>query len=131
MRFIPTSRLLLTAVIAVVTACGDAAPAVAPPSPPPSAPPKAPPADDEVTASASLAFTPPTVTIKRGGTVTFDFEGVGHNVFFDNAPPGAPANIAGVNANVSKTLTFPATGTFAYNCHIHPGMRGTVVVVEP
>ena len=127
MRFIPSSRLLLTAVIAVVTACGDAAPAVAPPS----TPPKAPPADDEVTASASLAFTPPTVTIKRGGTVTFDFQGVGHNVFFDNAPVGAPANITGVNANVSKTLTFPATGTFAYNCHIHPGMRGKVVVVEP
>jgi plastocyanin len=127
MRFTPRSRPLLTAIIVVIAACGDAASAVYPSSEPP----KGPPGDDEVIASASIAFTPPTVTIKRGGTVTFDFENVGHNVYFDNAPTGAPANITGVNANVSKTLTFPAAGKFAYSCHIHPEMRGTVVVVEP
>jgi len=127
MRFSSSPRPLFAAVIAIAAACGASAPAVAPSS----GPPKAPPADEEVTASTSLAFTPPTVAIRRGGTVTFDFQGVGHNVFFDNGPAGAPANITGENANVSKTLTFAAAGTFPYNCHIHPGMRGTVVVVEP
>jgi plastocyanin len=87
--------------------------------------------DAEVAATTTLAFDPDTVTIQRGGTVTFDFESVGHNVFFDNAPPGAPDNITGSNVNVSKTLTFATTGTFVYTCHIHPGMRGTVIVVAP
>jgi plastocyanin len=51
-----------------------------------------------------------------------------HNVFFDNAPAGAPANITAPSANKNVTLTFPATGTYAYNCHIHPGMKGTITV---
>jgi plastocyanin len=127
MRFTSSSRLLLPAVIALMAACGDSASTVYP-SP---QPPKGPPADDEVTATAALAFTPPTITVKRGGTATFNFESVGHNVFFDDAPPGAPANITGTNANVSKTLTFTTAGTFKYTCHIHPEMHGTVVVVEP
>ena len=85
----------------------------------------------EVEATPSLTFTPNTVTILRGGSVTFDFGSVAHNVYFDGAPTGAPANIAGENANTSKSLAFNSTGTFVYNCHIHPGMHGTVVVVDP
>ena len=85
----------------------------------------------EVEATPSITFTPNTVTILRGGSVTFDFGSVEHNVYFDGGPTGAPANIAGQNANASKTLTFDSTGTFVYNCHIHPGMHGTVVVVDP
>jgi plastocyanin len=84
----------------------------------------------EVGATPSIAFDPNTVTIKVGGTVTFDFGSVAHNVWFDNQPTGAPANITGTNANVTKTLTFTTAGTFVYNCHIHPGMHGTVVVAN-
>jgi plastocyanin len=83
----------------------------------------------DVAATPALAFTPGTVTILQGGTVTVKFGSVGHDVFFDNAPAGAPANIGGVNANTTKTLTFNTVGTFVYNCHIHPGMSGRVVVV--
>ncbi|HEX7942295.1 MAG TPA: plastocyanin/azurin family copper-binding protein, partial [Gemmatimonadaceae bacterium] len=56
------------------------------------------------------------------------FGDVAHNVFFDNAPAGAPDAIAGANANMSQARTFTTAGTFEYNCHIHPGMKGTVVV---
>jgi plastocyanin len=104
-------------------ACGGSStPPAAPPPPPP-------PLAAEVGATPSLAFDPNTVTIKVGGTVTFDFGTVAHNVWFDNQPTGAPANITGTNANVSKSLTFTTPGTFVYNCHIHPGMHGTVMVV--
>jgi hypothetical protein len=33
-----------------------------------------------------------------------------------------------VNTNTSVQRTFAAAGVYNYNCHIHPGMHGTVVV---
>ena len=81
-----------------------------------------------VDATPSIAFTPANISLATGGTVTFAFGSVPHNVFFDNDPAGAPAAIDGVNANVAVQRTFPATGVYNYYCHIHPGMRGTIVV---
>jgi plastocyanin len=81
-----------------------------------------------VDATPSIAFTPATITLAVGGTVTFVFGNVGHNVFFDNDPAGAPATIDGVNANRSVQRAFPAAGVYDYYCHIHPGMRGRIVV---
>lgn len=81
-----------------------------------------------VNATPSIAFTPGNVKLAVGGTVTFDFGAVGHNVFFDNDPVGAPATIDGVNANTSVQRAFPVAGVYTYYCHIHPGMSGTIVV---
>ena len=82
-----------------------------------------------VNANNSLAFAPGQVTLQKGGTVTFSFGSIAHNVFFDNDPAGAPTNIDGNNSSTSVTRTFTTEGVYAYNCHIHPGMRGTVTVV--
>lgn len=87
----------------------------------------APPDDHTVVGAASLVFTPATLTVARGDSVTWVFRGVAHNVFFD-AAAGAPADIGGQNANVSVRRAFPSAGTYHYGCHIHPQMRGTVVV---
>jgi plastocyanin len=88
--------------------------------------------DATVDATPALAFTPPNVTVTLGETVKFAFGSVPHNVYFDASPAAAPADIAGSNANKSVTRTFNAVGVFGYECHIHPGMRGTVTVVaEP
>lgn len=81
-----------------------------------------------VSATPAIQFTPGTVELTAGGTVTFDFGPVQHNVFFDNAPPGAPSNITAPSANESITRTFPVAGTYRYNCHIHPGMTGVINV---
>lgn len=80
-----------------------------------------------VNATPGLAFNPSPLTVAAGQTVTFAFGSVGHNVFFDSTA-GAPANIDGTNANTNITRTFTTPGTYVYNCHIHPGMTGTVVV---
>ena len=88
----------------------------------------APPMTATVNATSTDTFTPANVAVAVGGTVTFTFGEVAHNVFFDNAPAGAPDAIPGANANMSQTRTFTTPGTFEYNCHIHPGMKGTVVV---
>lgn len=82
----------------------------------------------QVNATPSLAFTPPTIALAAGGTVTFVFGSVGHDVYFDNDPTGAPAAIAGVNANISVQRTFSVAGVYNYYCHIHPGMQGTITV---
>jgi plastocyanin len=81
-----------------------------------------------VQATPAEQFTPGRVNLTVGGTVTFAFGSLAHNVFFDNGPTGAPANITAPSSNKSVTLTFNTKGTYVYNCHIHPGMRGTVVV---
>jgi plastocyanin len=80
-----------------------------------------------VSATPAINFTPSPLNVAPGGTVTFAFGSVGHDVFFD-AAPGAPDDIPGTNVNTSAMRTFLTPGTYTYNCHIHPGMTGTIVV---
>ena len=87
----------------------------------------APPTSGTVDATPNITFNPSPLNIVAGGTATFAFGSVAHNVYFDGAT-GAPANIPGVNVNTSVTRTFPTPGTYTYTCHIHPGMTGRIVV---
>jgi len=73
----------------------------------------------------SLQFTPAVADVGAGGTVTWTFASVTHNVTFND--PTAPANIPAF-ANGSQSRTFPASGTFTYQCTLHPGMSATVRV---
>lgn len=114
----------LFAVTCLATACGGGAYGSTSPYSTSTNPP---PVADQVNATASLAFDPPTLTTTVGHAVTFAFGSVGHNVFFDDAT-GKPADIAGVNENTSVTRTFDTAGTFTYTCHIHPSMHGKVIV---
>ncbi|HEX6537243.1 MAG TPA: plastocyanin/azurin family copper-binding protein [Gemmatimonadaceae bacterium] len=82
-----------------------------------------------VTATDGNAFTPQTVDIKAGGTVTWTFQSTTHNVTFnDPSQPGTPSDIPN-KSSTTASLTFPQPGTYAYHCTIHgPSMSGTVVV---
>jgi plastocyanin len=81
-----------------------------------------------VQATPDIRFTPATVELIAGGTVTFAFGPVSHNVFFDDAPAGAPGNITAPTASQSVARTFATAGRYRYNCHIHPGMSGVINV---
>lgn len=94
----------------------------------PGTPPGAPVSTATVQATPAMQFTPRTVELNTGGTVTFEFGTLEHNLFFDNAPPGAPANVTAPTRNQTVTRTFSTAGRFTYNCHIHPGMSGTIDV---
>ena len=90
-----------------------------------------PPSSQTVTAAASLAFNPHSVTVGRSGgtaSVTWTFESVAHTVSWDNQPPGA--NIADIpatsGANVARNFT--VAGTYTYHCTIHSNMSGVVIV---
>lgn len=82
------------------------------------------PANATVTAPA-LQFQPTAVDLGAGGTVTWTFGAVQHDVTFTSA--GAPQNIP-LLQNDSASREFPDNGTFQYRCSIHPGMSGTVRV---
>ncbi len=89
--------------------------------------PTAPPTTAGVEASGSSnAFLPPQVTIARTGTVTWTFAARPHNVVFA-ATAGAPANVV-TTTNGAASRAFTTAGTFAYECTVHPGMSGSVVV---
>ena len=113
------------AIISIVSACSSTYPSVPSTTGSGGTPPVS---SARVDATPSIAFTPANVSLTTGGTVTFAFGSVPHNVFFDNDPAGAPAAIDGVNANVTVQRTFTVAGVYNYYCHIHPGMRGTIVV---
>jgi len=78
----------------------------------------------------STAFSPNFVQIAAGDTVLFHIvpsnNGEGHDVTFD-AKAGAPANIK-VTLTGDIPRVFAARGTFHYNCFVHPGMSGDIVV---
>ena len=113
----PLRNAIALVIAATIAACGGSSDTTAPP----------PTNDHTILATPSLTFGPASLTVNAGQTVTFDFGSVPHNVFFD-AQAGAPADIAGNNANVSIDRVFTTAGTYHYTCHIHPGMQGTVLV---
>ena len=71
-------------------------------------------------------FSPFSTVINAGGIVRFNISGDQHNVIFA-AVAGAPPNV-NVVQNVVVSRTFTTRGTFAYDCMVHPGMSGQVVV---
>jgi len=76
------------------------------------------------------SFSPFSTTIRVNQTVAFDFGSLAHNVIFkDRAQhPGVPADIPDATSNKTVTRTFATAGTFPFDCTIHPGMSGQVVV---
>jgi plastocyanin len=81
------------------------------------------PANATVVAPGSV-FQPGTVDVSAGGTVTWTFGSVGHNVTFTT--PGAPADIPEFQDG-SVSRTFPNHGIFGYQCS-GPQMTGVVRV---
>lgn len=72
-------------------------------------------------------FSPTSITIQTGGTVTWsNTSGILHNVTF-NPATGAPANV-GNHSSGSNSRTFGTAGMFGYQCTLHGGMTGSVTV---
>ena len=113
------SRLFLAACLCAVVGCGSDSTSTPPAS-----------AKTYDVFTIGDTFSPSFLTITAGDTVRFNFaagsDGMGHDVTFNNTT-GHPANI-----NVTKSGTvsrvFTTRGSFHYNCFVHPGMAGDVVV---
>lgn len=77
---------------------------------------------------ANNSFTPSSITVPVGTTVTWEWQGTTflHNVTFDPVA-GAPMNIPNQNSGTAQR-TFNTSGTFPYQCTNHLGMTGSVTV---
>ena len=74
------------------------------------------------------AFDPATVQAKVGRlTLTLRNGGVPHNLMFDDKALKGIAVVSG-SATKSTVLTFDRTGTYTFECTLHPGMAGKLVV---
>ena len=73
----------------------------------------------------AIVFSPGTVDVKAGGSVTWTIAAIHHTVHFSTA--GAPPDVDTL-MNASMSRVFPTNGTYAYQCTIHPSMTGTVRV---
>jgi plastocyanin len=71
-------------------------------------------------------FEPNVFRLAIGGTVTFVFTAVAHDVNFSGGN-GTPSQIP-VTQNATVQRTFPAAGTFNIVCTLHAGMTGVITV---
>ncbi len=82
-----------------------------------------------VTANSNLTFTPATLSINVGDTVTFQNSGGFHNVMANDSSFG---NGNPSQANWTYSHTFTSAGTVGYFCSVHGspgvGMHGTITV---
>ena len=76
----------------------------------------------------NFAFSPATLTIKTGSTVTWmNQDGAPHQIASD---PGSVVAFTSESLayGASFQFTFNQTGTYSYYCTIHPSMKGTIIV---
>lgn len=78
---------------------------------------------------ADFAFTPSTVEVSVGDTVTWtNTDGVPHTV--TQEPAGSGFQSGTIASGESFSQTFEEAGEFSYFCEFHPNMTGTIVVTE-
>jgi plastocyanin len=80
-------------------------------------------ANQTVSATPGLQFTPSTVVINQGDTVTWNNAGGLHNVHFDDNSYDMPATPSTAAWSVNRTFTAP--GMFRYYCEVHGGPNGS------
>lgn len=87
------------------------------------------PSNSSTVTIADMAFSPSSITVKKGTTVTWtNNDSMAHTVTATNNQDGPDSgNIA---AGAKYSFTFNTVGTFKYDCTYHPTMTGTVEVTE-
>lgn len=125
----PIRKHLVVLAVLVAAACGGGG-GDSPTSPGPGNPgnPGGPSTSPQQTSSVTVGnnlFSPANIQVSKGTTVTWtwDASAVTHNVTF-----GDGVGSGDKGANATFTRTFSAAGTFQYQCTLHPGMAGSVLV---
>ena len=81
---------------------------------------------DDATVTVTMEFSPSTIEVEAGTTVTWESESdLPHNV---TSTSGDMDFAESLSSGDTVSITFDEPGTYEYECTIHPGMTGTVVV---
>jgi len=81
--------------------------------------------DAEDVSIKGRAFHPATLKIKKGESVTWkNNDDIDHTV---DAEDGSFSS-GTIKSGKSYSHTFKKAGKYAYSCHLHPRMKGTIVV---
>ncbi len=116
----PTTPIVTTA--RPTTAPPVAAWTLAPQTPVPSV-------SDNTVSIASMAFNPPSMTIKKGSIVRWvNNDAAAHTVIFTKQS-GITCGTGIMSSAQSCSVKFDEPGTYTYTCSIHPSMQGTIIVV--
>jgi plastocyanin len=76
----------------------------------------------------NFSFTPQTLTVKAGTTVTWtNRDDIPHGMASDNK---AFSRSKALDTDDSYSVTFSTPGAFKYFCYIHPHMTGTIIVEQ-
>lgn len=82
-------------------------------------------AADKAVQIAGFAFSPATVTVAVGDSVTWtNADAANHTATAD----GGSFDTGTIGNGASTSVTFSTAGTFGYRCRIHPSMTATVIV---
>ena len=82
-------------------------------------------AADHAVSISGFAYSPPSLTVTVGDTVTWtNNEDVPHTATAD----GGSFDTGTLDQGASNTVTFNTAGTFPYHCTIHTQMTGTITV---
>ena len=74
----------------------------------------------------NFTFTPPTLTVKAGTTVTWtNKDDIPHGI---GSSTSAFAKSKALDTDDSYSFTFTTPGTYKYFCYLHPHMVGSIVV---
>src|SRR5438105_14727565 len=77
----------------------------------------------------NFAFSPASITVKKGTTVTWtNKDGTQHDVVENDGQDGPKSKL--LAQGESYSFTFNTVGSFKYICSIHPHMTGGVTVTE-
>jgi plastocyanin len=78
----------------------------------------------------NIQFDPKTLTVKRGTVVEWvNDDSVKHDVTKDTGPgPQFSSGSGNLQSGDTYRVKFDAAGTVKYECTVHPGMTGTIVV---
>lgn len=127
----PTKLITAAAGVALLAACGSPSTTAAPPgmgdmTMATATPVAVAPVASNTVAVQNFAFSPASVTVKAGSTVTWTNQDQDpHDVVsMNNGPFHSPP----LNTGQSFSHTFTTPGRFDYLCTIHPFMTATVVV---
>jgi manganese oxidase len=78
----------------------------------------------------NIQFNPKTLTVSKGTTVTWkNSDSVAHDVTKQTGPgPKFQSGTGDIGSGGTFKTTFNDPGTIKYECTVHPGMTGTIVV---